>query len=71
MDKQLFDMFNSRFDALDERYKTIEANGKDQLVLLQCIDKKVAVNAVSITWLKWSLRGAWTTIAASVGWSIR
>ena len=67
MDKQILDMLNTRFDSIDNRLDAVELNGKDQLTLLHCIDKKVAVNASSITWMKWSLRGAWTALTGLIG----
>jgi len=60
MDKELFDLFKSRFDSL-------ETSSKEQLQLLYGIDRKVAVNQAHITWLKWSLRGVWTSLIAIVG----
>jgi len=69
MDKQILDMLNTRFDSLDHRFDVVDETSKEQTVLLHCIDKKVAVNASSITWMKWSLRGAWTSLVAVVGWT--
>ncbi len=68
MDKQLFDMFQTRFDKVDSRFDGLHANAKEQLNLLQCIDKKVAVNQTHITWLKWSLRGVWSLVVVVLGW---
>ena len=60
MDKQILDMLNTRFDALDRRFDATDATGQASVKLLQCIDKKVAVNQTNITWHTWSLRGIWT-----------
>ena len=68
MDKQLFDMFQTRFDKIDTRFDVLHTSAKEHLHLLQCIDKKVAVNATHITWLKWSLRGVWAAVAGFGGW---
>jgi len=71
VDKQLFDMMQSRFDKIDTRFDNLHVAVKANTQLLSGIDKAVAVNKTHITWLKWSLRGAWSVIAGLGGWSLR
>jgi len=63
VDNQSLDLlqsfFEARFNTLDKRFDASEDRDETQLELLHCIDRKVAVNATNIAWVKWSLRGTW------------
>jgi len=69
VDKQLFDMMNTRFDSLDRRFDTSDATSQATLKVVQSVDKKVVINQTHITWLRWSLRGVWASaFTGLVGW---
>ncbi len=68
MENQVVELILARLKSLDDSVKVVQADGKSTLAVCYGIKDSVTGNTANIAWLKWSLRGVWTSFLAILGY---